>query len=343
MMGRPKKPFGRLEYCQYLLSSQVNYTLTNYAEHVKNVSHDLVNLYLRSDRLTASQVWKSIKHDIEPSDNGFIVFDDTVLDKNHSRHIDSVRWQYSGNAHDIIRGIGMVNCIYVNPETGQFWVIDYRIFDPDKDGKNKITHVQEMLSNLVYHKKLAFKTVLMDSWYSTYKLMLFIHHLGKIFYCPIKKNRTVRLANSSEPYKKITDITWDDLQLAQGQLIQIKGMPSKIPVKVFSVSISTNRTDYVVTNDLEQCCADDTKKICAIRWYVEQFHRELKQLTGVEKCQCRKQRIQRNHIACAVQVWIFLKRMAYKTGKTVYEIKKNLMADYLTNALVNPSLKMSFS
>lgn len=37
-----------------------------------------------------------------------------------------------------------------------------------------------------------------------------------------------------------------------------------------------------------------------IRWKIEEFHRELKQLTGVEAYQCRKARIQRNHIACAL-------------------------------------------
>jgi len=342
-MGRPRKTFGRLEYCQYLLSRQVNYTLTNYAEHVEQVSHDLVKLYLQRDKLTASQVWKEVKQEIEMSEDGYLVFDDTVLDKSHSRHIDSVRWQYSGNAHDVIRGIGMVNCIYVNPETEQFWVIDYRIFDPDKDGKSKIIHVQEMLNNVVHHKKLPFKTVLMDSWYSTYKLMLMIHHLGKLFYCPIKKNRTVRLVDSDDPYQKIDLLSWNEAQLAQGQTIQIKGMPKEIPVKVFSVSISTHRTDYVVTNDLAQHCADDTKNICAIRWYVEQFHREIKQLTGIEKCQCRKQRIQRNHIACAVQVWIFLKKRAYRSKQTVYEIKRNLMKNYLVNELRDPSIRMSFS
>ena len=36
-----------------------------------------------------------------------------------------------------------------------------------------------------------------------------------------------------------------------------------------------------------------------MRWKIEEFHRELKQLTGVEACQCRQARIQRNHIACA--------------------------------------------
>jgi hypothetical protein len=100
-MPRPRKPFGKLEYCQYLLSSQTNYTLTNYAGHVSNISHDLVKLYLERERLSASDVWKEARNDIVPSQDGYIVFDDTVLDKSHSKKIDSVRWQYSGNAHQV--------------------------------------------------------------------------------------------------------------------------------------------------------------------------------------------------------------------------------------------------
>lgn len=339
-MGRPRKQFGKLEYCHYLLSSQTNYTLTNYTEHVTSVSHDLINKYLSQDKLTASQIWKQVKNNLVKHEEGYIIFDDTVLDKNYSKHIDSVRWHYSGAARKVIRGISMVNCIYVNPQTEQFWIIDYRIYDPDKDGKTKITHVQDMLLNIVNHKQLPFKTILMDTWYSSNKLMLFIHNLGKIFYCPVKKNRMLRPLASEDKHQKITMLDWNDEQLANGQLIQLKGMPKEIPLKMFSVSVSKSRTDYVVTNDISQTCADDTKCICAIRWYVEQFHRELKQLTGVEKCQCRKQRIQRNHIACAVHVWVALKNTAYKTKKTVYQLKYNLMYDYLAKELLNPSIKI---
>lgn len=94
---------------------------------------------LKQYPISKSEVWLQVKSDIVVSDEGFVVFDDTVLDKSHSRHIESVRWQYSGNAHGVIRGIGLVNCIYVNPETEQFWVIDFRIFDPEKDGKGLLT------------------------------------------------------------------------------------------------------------------------------------------------------------------------------------------------------------
>ncbi len=30
-------------YCQYLLSSQINYTLTNFAEHREEISHDIIS------------------------------------------------------------------------------------------------------------------------------------------------------------------------------------------------------------------------------------------------------------------------------------------------------------
>ena len=48
---------------------------------------------------------------------GYVLFDDTVLDKPHSRRIELARRQYRGNAHGVIAGIGLVTCVYVNPET----------------------------------------------------------------------------------------------------------------------------------------------------------------------------------------------------------------------------------
>jgi hypothetical protein len=64
--------------------------------------------------------------------------------------------------------------------------------------------------------------------------------------------------------------------------------------------------------------------VCDVRWKIEEFHRQLKQLTGVESCQCRKARIQRNHIGACMLVWLRLKDMAYKTGQTT----SNSSTDY---------------
>ncbi len=343
MYNKNSKKNTRLNYCQYLLSSQINYTLTNYADHVANVTHDTVNRYLRNDKLTPNLIWEHARENIKYSNNGYIVFDDTVLDKNYSRKIESVRWQYSGNVGEVIRGIGLVNCVYVNPEINEYWSIDYRIFDPDCDGKSKMDHVTDMLNNAFYAKEIPFSTVLMDTWYASNKMMLTIHDLGKNFYCPVKKNRLARNFSTNEDYKPISLLIWDEKELNYGKPIRLKGMPRDFAMKMYQVPISTNRIDYVVTNDISQMCSDDVQKVCAMRWRIEQFHREIKQLTGIEKCQCRKQRIQRNHIACSILVWTRLKKLAMDFGTTMYQLKKNLLKEYLIQELKSPRLQMSFA
>ena len=87
--------------------------------------------------------------------------------------MDLVRRQWSGDAPGIIKGVGVVTCVYVNPGLDQFWIIDSRLYDPQEDGKTKLDHVHDMLANCVYQKELLFRFVLMDSWYVTKEIMLF--------------------------------------------------------------------------------------------------------------------------------------------------------------------------
>ena len=73
------------------------------------------------------------------------------------------------------------------------------------------------------------------------------------------------------------------------------------------------------------------------------MHRELKQLTGLEACQCRKARIQRNHIACALLVGNRLKQLAYQSGQTVYQLKRGLLSQYLISQLKSPTIPIVFA
>jgi hypothetical protein len=332
--------FTKLNYCQYLLSSQINYTLTHLADHVQTISHDLINRYLRKEKLTPQLLWENVAPLITAHVDGYLIFDDTVLDKRYGKDIELTRRQYSGNEHKVIRGIGLVNCLYVNPETNYFWVIDYRIYDPDGDGKTKIDHLLEMLQGVVNSKGMTFRTVLMDTWYASQKVMQAIDKLGKIYYCPLKKNRLVDDTEGKEDYKSVESLSWTPTELQSGKTIKIKTFPKFKKVKLFRVIVSPNKTEYVATNDLTQASTDDVQKVCVFRWKIEEFHRELKQLTGRESCQCRKARIQRNHIACALLVWVRLKSLAYKTGQTIYQIKHQLLSNYLIEQLKRPDVPM---
>jgi hypothetical protein len=135
----------------YELLKLIIYTITNLAEHLESISHDAINYYLKTEKLTSLLLWDKVKEVVEPDGNGYMIFDDSVLDKRYSEEIEILRRQYSGNEHGILKGIGVVSCVYVNPKLQRFGVIDYRIFNPDVDGKTKIDHVKDMLQNLVYH------------------------------------------------------------------------------------------------------------------------------------------------------------------------------------------------
>ena len=335
-----KAPVTRLDYCQYLLVSQINYTLTNFADHCEQFSHDAINRYLRGERITPRLVWDNVRGQLVLTPRGYVLFDDTVLDKNCSFAIELVRRQYSGNAKAVIKGIGVVTCVYVNPETDQFWLIDYRMYDPDGAGKSKLEHVREMWSHIVYQKALPFQAVLMDTWYATKELMLSIELFKKFYYCPLKDNRQVEDSGDRQPYRRVDALAWSADELEHGKCIKIKGFPKEHKVHLFRVVVSTHRTDYIVTNELTQHSTEATQEACGFRWKIEPLHREGKQVTGLERCQCRTARIQRNHIGCALLVWVRLKELATQTGRTVYQLKHGLLDDYLIQQLKKPSLQM---
>lgn len=202
------------------------------------------------DHLPPRLVWENVRGQIVTSPKGFVIFDDMVLDKGHSGKIELVRQQWSGNAKQVIRGIRVVTCVYVNPETDQFWIIDYRIFAPETDHKSKLDHMREMLSNAVHHKQLPFGVVLMDTWYATKDEMLFIERLGKIYYCPLKENRLASLNRQDKRYQRVDRLLWSQDELRTGWLVHLRDFPSGHQVKLFRLALSTGRTDCPQSHQL---------------------------------------------------------------------------------------------
>jgi hypothetical protein len=333
-----------LEYCQFLLSTQINYTLTYFADHVKKFSHDRINRYLRGERLRPHLAWDNVKDEIILSENGYLIFDDTVLDKRFSSQIQGVRSQYSGNTKTVIKGIGVVSCVYVNPDLNRFWEIDYRMYDPAVDGKTKLQHACEMLSHAHFHRQIPFRGVLMDTWYATKWVMLVIERMKKVYYCPLKRNRLLTESSGPKTYQRVDTLVWTSAEEHTGKRVHLRDFPKGHHVNLFRLLRSTPRSepdvDFIVTNDRTPLTAQVVQETTDLRWNVEEFHRETKQLTGIEACQCRTARIQRNHIGCAILVWNRLKELAHTAHTTVYQLKQGLLDQYLIQELRHPTLKM---
>jgi hypothetical protein len=222
----------------------------------------------------------------------------------------------------------------------QLWIIDSRLYDPEGDGKTKLDHRHDMLSNGVCHKQLQFTAVLMDSWYATKEVMLLIEKLKKTYSCPLKDHRQVDDSQGASAYRRVDALNWSEAERRHGKRVKLKGFPKDHQVSLFRVVLSSQRTDYVVTNDGTQQTTQAVQEACGWRWQVEQFHRETKHVTGLEGCQCRKARIVRNHIGCAMLVWGRLKQVAQETQRTIYRVKHELLSDYLRQQLKSPTVKM---
>ncbi len=75
---------------------------------------------MKSAKLTPRLLWEKAQQTLVQSEHAYLIFDDTVIDKSYSFEIEGVRRQYSGNAHGVIKGIGIVNLVYYHAELDRY-------------------------------------------------------------------------------------------------------------------------------------------------------------------------------------------------------------------------------
>lgn len=319
--------------------------MSDHLDGAPGTSHDAISDYLRREKLTARGLWELVAPLIDDSPEAYLVLDDSVQNKQYSKHIELVKLQYSGAEHGLVRGIDIVNLLHTNGKEGGYYPIDYRIHDVDSDGKTKHDHFREMLIRAVSDKRIQAKTVLFDAWYASVDNLKLIHRMGLYFVTTLKSNRMISLSKESG-YIHLQQIVWTDDLLTNGLLVKLKELPFR--VRLFKVVAENGDIEWMITNKEitlrsngdppSPICAQDVQNESAVRWQVEQMHRELKQLVGTERCQCRKARSQRNHIACCYQAWLAIKVAAVKLRKTLYQAQGDLFRDYLREQLRKPDI-----
>lgn len=325
------------QYIEYILHTPINYTGTNLANHLDGVSHDSVSDYLTREKATARQIWELAKEVIKDDEHSYLIVDDSVQDKRYSRKIELVKNQYSGAEHGLVNGIGIVNLVH--SDGVNFAPIDYRLYAPLQDGKTKNDHFQDMFISAKKEKGIQAKVILFDSWYASVANIKLIHRMGMRFITTLKENRLISLSKEGG-YIHLQEIEWTDEQIQYGITIKLQEVP--FHVQLFKLVAPNGNIDWVITNCPEKISIDLVQQENKVRWNIETMHRELKQLTGIEKCQSRKQRSQRNHISYCYQAWFTLKRKAKETQITVYELKNNLFSEYLKTVLRQPIIPAYF-
>lgn len=324
------------KYIDYLLSTPKNYTCTHLAAHLPDVSHDQVNRFLRDNCFSSSQLRQLVLPLLHDSPEAFLLVDDSVQDKRYSRFIELAKRQYSGNTHGLVTGIGLVNLVHSSGEAGDFMPLDFRIYAPQQDKQTKNKHFLDMFQQVVDEGKVLARTLLFDSWYASSTNLKAIHRAGWTFFTTLKSNRLVSTSQETG-YQSLDSLGPPEQGWSKGLEVRLKEVP--FGVKLFKLVATNGNIEWVITNHL---AAHLTREMVIdaveVRWQIEEFHRSFKQLTGAEKCQCRKAISQRNHLTCCYLAWVSLRQYARAIGRSIYQAHQLPWADYLRQKLMNPSI-----
>lgn len=331
MINTVKKKVTKELYCQFLIAAQRNFTATNLSDHVQDTAHDSVTRFLTNTKLTPRALWDYAKPLVNLTD-GVLILDDSVLDHWYGKDIELVKWQYSGTHHGVVQGIGLINLLWSRDGSDDHIPTDFRLYHPKTDGKTKNAHARDMLMS-AKNRGFVPKLVTMDCWYASTENLHLINDYGWIFVAGVRSNRIVFAIDNG----KATKYSASTVPIPkEGVVVRLKdyGM-----VRLFQLVATNGKVEYIATNNLKYSHSD-VRDAYARRWKIEEFHRGLKQTTGVEMCQSRNGRAQRTHIFCSILSFLAFEKKRLEEGITWYEAKRRIISDSIFTYLKDPLIPL---
>ncbi len=120
---------------------------------------------------------------------------------------------------------------------------------------------------------------------------------------------------------------------AAGTVVHLKGYGM---IQVFRIDTPDGDTEYWATAGLTMT-PGARDHLAGQVWTIEVYHRGLKQFSGVERCQARSARAQRNHIGWAIRAFLRLEHHRLLTGSSWFETKMGIIRAAIQYYLSVPS------
>jgi len=232
--------------------------------------------------------------------------------------------------------------MYYTDRDGVHLPVNYRIYD-HSENKTKNDYFQDMLDELLLWG-LEPAMVTGDSWYSCVKNLKRIknHSMGLMF--GVESNRLVSLEKGTWQQVQSLDIP------ANGMFVYLRDFER---VKIFRTQLKDQLRHYIVylpaTSQLDAYQEDDFKIAHDAHWYIEQYHRAIKQLCHIEHFQVRGKIPISNHIFSALCGYVYLQKVcAIQFLSSLYQMQralfKEVVAEFIESFVVgknhlNPQFK----
>jgi len=280
-----------------------------------DLAHDAVSRMLARGDLSPESVWCEAESMVELL-TGYLVVDDTVVDKPFAEKIELVRWQWSGTHHDVVKGIGVITLLWTDGD--RHVPVDFRVYDPDGDGKTKNRHFRDMLDTALI-RGFEPACVLFDSWYASVENLKRLRKKNLQWLTQLKKNRIVDYNERIE----------DKIIPNTGLRVHLRGYGF---IRVFRTETPNGTAKHWAASGKE-LTVKEFDSLRRIRWRIENYHRGLKQHCGVSRCQSRGRLSQITHIAASILTFLKLEFTRLTEKISWHEQKQSITRQAVTNYL----------
>lgn len=290
-------------YATALLSAPWRFTLV-YLSAFSGTSHDFLTRGLQR-RYSFKQLLKTV-FNTKVLHEGFILIDETDVDKSFAKQIQGLSWIYSHRKNKYIFGLHIVVMVWTN---GKITLpLAWKIYNKNNN-KTKIDLAMELIEYCLTKLKIKPKAFLFDSFYAAEPLLKQLLKQRQEFYSQLPKgrlfnNKALRENKKGRPY-------WLEVGVIKGSI---------------RVQVVRNRRKYYVTNAIGITREEQLARY-KMRWKIEEMFRFMKQELGFERCHSKSLRGQNNHFGTCFYLYGKLQDIAVKTQMTDYSIKLKATQD----------------
>ncbi len=305
------------DYINFLVAAQRVFSATEAArsqpEGGAGPAHDAYTRLLQRLPPDSQALWAEVEGCVK-KEGGLLVVDDTTLDKPYAQHMALVTSHWSGKHGAVVQGINLVSLVWTDGDG--CLPCDYRLYNKSVDGLSKNDHFRAMLET-AHARGFAPLLVAFDGWYSSLDNLKLVRSQGWQWLTRFKANRQVSLRRGEPVPVSSLDIP------SIGLTVHLRGYGM---VLLFRTVDQDGNAEIWATSRLDMSpIARDAYAQRA--WLIETYHRVLKQFTGIERGQFRREVSQRNHIGLAIRAYLRLEMHRWRFRLPIFEAKLGIIRD----------------
>jgi len=317
-------------FIDFLIASPTQATATEAARTqpaaADPAAHDAYTRLLHRLEPDSEALWAEVAPEVRRT-TGVLVLDDTVLDKPYARKMDLVHYAWSGKHHRVVKGIDLLTLLWTDGD--RHLPCDYRVYDRPTDQKTKNDHFGDLV-RAAKARGFAPECVLFDGWYSSLDNLKVLRAAGWHWLTRLKANRRVNPDRTGLRAVGACAIA------AAGTVVHLEGYGL---IRVFRIVAKDGTTEHWATSDLPMD-EGERLRLADASWRIEEYHRGLKQVTNVERCQCRTGVAPRGHLGLALRAFVVVERWCFRTGVNWLSAKWQIVREAVRTYRASPTYRL---